>query len=53
MEARLPTDKVQKILYFTESILGKTCCTKLELLQLFEHFNFASRVVFNNCERPS
>ncbi|MBV2113495.1 MAG: hypothetical protein KUF82_21290 [Candidatus Thiodiazotropha sp. (ex Ctena orbiculata)] len=45
MEARLPRDKVQRILQFTENILGKTCCTKLELLQLLGHFNFASRVV--------
>ena len=45
MEARLPMDKVQRILQFIEGLLGETRCTKLKLLQLLGHFNFASRVV--------
>ena len=45
MEARLPLDKVQRILHFIEGLLGKICCTKLELLQLLGHFNFASPVI--------
>lgn len=45
MEARLPLDKVKRILQFTESLLGKSHCSKLQLLQLLGHFNFASRVI--------
>ena len=45
MEARLPIDKIQRILQFIEKLLGKSGCTKLELLQLLGHFNFASRVI--------
>ena len=44
MEARLPLDKVQRILKFIEGLLGETRCTKLQLLQLLGHFNFVSRV---------
>ena len=29
MEARLPIDKVQRILQFIEKLLGKSGCTKL------------------------
>ena len=45
MEARLPFDKVQRILKFIEGLLGATRCTKLTLLQLLGHLNFASRVI--------
>ena len=44
MVAKLPKDKVQRILLFLESMLHKSKCTKLELLQLLGHLNFASRV---------
>ena len=45
MEADLPSDKVERILKFIEGLLEKTCCTKLVMLQLLGHFNFASRVI--------
>ena len=45
MEVRLPIDKVQRFLQFIEKLLGKSGCTKLELLQLLGHFNFASRLI--------
>ena len=45
MEARLPFDKVQRIVMFIEGLLGETQCTKLKLLQLLGHLNFASRVI--------
>ena len=45
MEARLPLDKVQRIVMFIEGLLGETRCTKLKLLQLLGHLNFASRVI--------
>ena len=45
MEARLPPDKVQRIIEFIDKLLCKSICTKLEILQLLGHFNFASRVV--------
>ena len=45
MEARLPLDKVQRILEFIDTLLGKPYCTKRDLLQLLGHFNFASRVI--------
>lgn len=45
MEARLPTDKVNRIIEFIQWILSKKSCTKRELLQLLGHFNFASRVI--------
>ena len=45
MEARLPLDKVQRILEFIDTLLSKRFCTKRELLQLLGHFNFASRVI--------
>ena len=47
MEARLPLDKVQRILEFIDTLLVKSFCTKRELLQLLGHFNFASRVIFS------
>ena len=45
MVARLPTEKIQRITQFIEKLLGKSSCTKRELLQLLGHFNFASRVI--------
>ena len=45
MEARLPLDKVQRILEFIDTLLVKPYCTKRDLLQLLGHFNFASRVI--------
>ena len=45
MEARLPLDKVQRILEFINTLLSKRCCTKREPLQLLGYFNFASRVI--------
>lgn len=45
MEARLPTDKIDRIVNFIRWILSKSSCTKRELLQLLGHFNFASRVI--------
>ena len=45
MEARLPMEKVQRIIEFIENLLGKRKCTKKELLQLLGHLNFASRVI--------
>lgn len=44
MEARLPLDKVQRILLFIEKLLSQPFCTKLDLLQLLGHLNFASSV---------
>ena len=40
MEARLPPDKVQRIIEFIDKLLCKSICTKLEILQLLGHFNF-------------
>lgn len=45
MEARLPVDKVQRIIQFIETLIGRSNCTKRQLLQLLGHFNFASRVI--------
>ena len=45
MEARLPENKVQRIIEFISKICYKKKCTKRELLQLLGHLNFASRVV--------
>jgi hypothetical protein len=45
MEARLPEDKVSRIIDFIESFLRKRSVRKRELLQLLGHFNFAARVV--------
>lgn len=45
MEARLPLNKVQRILEFIDTLLGMPYCTKHELLLLLGHFNFASRVI--------
>ena len=45
MEARLPTDKLERITSYLNDFLTKKSCTKRELLQLLGHLNFASRVV--------
>ena len=45
MEARLPLEKVQRILEFIDFFIEKRHCTKREILQLLGHFNFASRVI--------
>lgn len=45
MEARLPHDKISRIKSFIRMLLNKRSCTKLELLQLLGHMNFASRVI--------
>ena len=45
MIAKLPEDKVQRICVYLEDMLHKNKCTKLELLQLLGHLNFASRVI--------
>jgi hypothetical protein len=45
MQARLPENKVQRILQFLDSFLARKTCTKRELLQLLGHLYFASRVV--------
>ena len=45
MHARLLLDKVYRIIEFIETLLGQSSCTKLELLQVLGHFNFASRVI--------
>ena len=45
MEARLPLDKVSRIIEFIETLLNASSCSKRQLLQLLWHFNFASRVI--------
>lgn len=45
MEARLPRDKVERILQLLTSFACKTSCTKRQLLQLLGHLCFAMRVI--------
>lgn len=45
MEARLPQDKLVRIIDLLKSFQQRHSCTKRELLQLLGHLNFASRVV--------
>jgi hypothetical protein len=45
MEARLPTEKRERICNFITEFLKRSTVTKRELLQLLGHFNFAARVV--------
>lgn len=45
MEARLPQNKIERILDFLTLFVGRQHCTKRELLQLLGHLNFASRVI--------
>jgi hypothetical protein len=45
MEARLPPDKLQRLLHFLSEFLALKQCTKRQLLSLLGHLNFAARVV--------
>ena len=45
LEARLPREKVERIISFIDSLFLKKSCTKRQILQLLSHFNFASRVI--------
>jgi hypothetical protein len=45
MEARLPIDKLQRLIALIDSFLARSKCTKRELLSLLGHLNFACRVV--------
>ncbi|XP_033729979.1 uncharacterized protein LOC117319256 [Pecten maximus] len=45
MEARLPVVKLERLLQMLKEFDGRKSLTKLELLQLLGHLNFASRVV--------
>ena len=45
MEARLPSNKLQRIIDMLQTMLNKRSCTKKELLSLLGHLNFASRVI--------
>lgn len=46
MEARLPVDKIRRISSILSSFRDKKSCTKLELLSLLGHLNFACRVIY-------
>ena len=45
LEARLPQDKVDRICEFIKIIFHISSCTKIKLLQLLGHMNFATRVI--------
>ena len=45
LEARLPEDKIKRMLEFLDSMLGRKTCTQRELLVLLGHLNFASRII--------
>ena len=45
MQARLPANKLERILTFIDDFLHRKSCTKRELLQLLGHFNFACRII--------
>jgi hypothetical protein len=45
MQARLPENKLSRIVEFIDYFLARSTCTKRELLQLLGHMNFASRVI--------
>ena len=45
MEARLPQNKVDRIISFIGTFLSRRSIRKRELLQLLGHFNFAARVI--------
>jgi hypothetical protein len=45
MQARLPLNKVQRIVSMLDKFMHRKSCTKRELLSLLGHLNFASRVV--------
>lgn len=46
MEARLPLDKVARIIGLLDSFKERRTCTKQELLSLLGHLNFACRVIY-------
>ena len=46
MEARLPSDKIQRISEILNTFMNKKSCTKQELLSLLGHLNFACRVIY-------
>ena len=45
LQARLPSEKVVRMLDILSSLENKKSCTKRELLQLLGHLNFAARVI--------
>ena len=45
MEARLPQDKIKRILDIVNSFKFRKSCTKREVLSLLGHLNFACKVV--------
>lgn len=45
MEARLPQEKIERIVAFISAILQRKSCTRKELEQLLGHLNFAMRVI--------
>ena len=45
MEARLPHDKLTRLLTLVRTLLCRKRCTKREALSLLGHFNFAARVI--------
>ena len=44
-EARLPDEKIDRVICFIQSFLHRKKITKRELLQLLGHFNFAARII--------
>ena len=46
MEARLPMEKVNRIISILDSFMEREACTKQELLSLLGHLNFACRVIY-------
>lgn len=45
MEARLPQEKIDRILSYLDTMVHRGKCTKRELLVLLGHLNFASRII--------
>ena len=46
MEARLPMEKVSRIISILDSFMEREACSKQELLSLLGHLNFACRVIY-------
>lgn len=46
MEARLPSDKIQRISETLKWFINRKSCSKQELLSLLGHLNFACRVIY-------
>jgi hypothetical protein len=44
-EARLPEEKIERIVTFIQSSIERKSVRKRELLQLLGHFNFAARII--------